>query len=216
MGPCATDVMLILGYIGEVREAAESADDLGRLIVGEGIEDRLELPPRRGVVVAMKADGCLANALDDGEDLLALLLADDVAEDAAEKANVLAERFVLLPIQARSDLGQEILPRSHQLRPRRRVQTGPERKDRASISADAADAPGLHCPRRLGGLDSPRHYQQAEGYTAPPLAPAQARQAGELAPWRGATWKFRTPPPAFMRSSPRRRFPARKPTTASP
>src|SRR3954452_9989626 len=40
--PCATDVMLILGDFGKVREPAESGDDLGPLIVGEGIEDPLD------------------------------------------------------------------------------------------------------------------------------------------------------------------------------
>ena len=48
------------------------------------------------VLVAVEADRGLADALDDVEDRLALLVAHRVAEDAAEQADVVAERKVLV------------------------------------------------------------------------------------------------------------------------
>jgi hypothetical protein len=43
----------------------------------------------------MKANGRLANALNDPKDRLPLLLADSVAEDPAEQADIIAQRKVL-------------------------------------------------------------------------------------------------------------------------
>lgn len=106
MGTRATDVVLVLSQVGEVREGAEGADNLGRLIVREPVQDRFELLSRGCVVVAMEADGRPVDAFNDVEHLLTLLLADDAAQDAAEQADVLAERFVPVTIQVRSDFSQ--------------------------------------------------------------------------------------------------------------
>ena len=88
--------MLVLGDVGEMREIAEGAHDRERLVGAEAVEDRLELAPGAGLVVAMEADRGLADLLDERVGLLALLLAHRVAEDAAEQADVVAQRQVLL------------------------------------------------------------------------------------------------------------------------
>ena len=96
MRPGAADVMLVLGDVGEVREVAEGADDLDGLAARQAVQRRFELAPRRVVLVAVEADRRLADALDDVEDRLAFLLADRVAEDPAEQADVVAQRKVLV------------------------------------------------------------------------------------------------------------------------
>ena len=71
-----------------------------RLVVVEAVERRVKLAPRAGLVVAMEADRGLADALDEIEDLAAFLLAHGVAEQAAEQADVVAQRRVLLVVGA--------------------------------------------------------------------------------------------------------------------
>ena len=90
--------MLVLGDVGEMREVAEGPHDRQRLVGAQAVEDRLELAPRAGLVVAMEADRGLADLLDELEGLLALLLAHRVAEDAAEQADVVAQRPVLVGV----------------------------------------------------------------------------------------------------------------------
>ena len=98
MRAVAADVMLVFGDVGEMREIAEGAHDRERLVGVEAVEDRLELAPRAGLVVAVEADRGLADALDERVGLLALLLAHGVAEDAAEQADVVAQRHVLVVV----------------------------------------------------------------------------------------------------------------------
>jgi hypothetical protein len=98
MRAVAPDVMLVLGDIGEVGEIAEGAHDRERLFGVEAVEDRLELAPRAGLVVAVEADRGLADLLDELVGLLALLFTHGVAENSAEKADVVAQRAVLLGI----------------------------------------------------------------------------------------------------------------------
>ena len=90
--------MLVLGDIGEMGEIAEGAHDRQRLVGAEGIEHRLELAPRAGLVVAVEADRGLADLLDERVGFLALLLAHRVAENAAEQADVVAQRPVLFGV----------------------------------------------------------------------------------------------------------------------
>ena len=98
MRAVAADVMLIFGDVGEVGEIAEGAHDRERLVGVEAVEDRLELAPRAGLVVAVEADRGLADLLDEGVGLLALLVAHCVAEDAAEQADVVAKRHILVVV----------------------------------------------------------------------------------------------------------------------
>ena len=96
MGAVAADVMLIFSDVGEMREIAVGANDRERLVGVEAVERRLELAPRADLVVAMEADRGLADLLDQFENLFALLLANGVAEDSPEQADVVAQRNVLL------------------------------------------------------------------------------------------------------------------------
>ena len=73
-----------------MREIAEGAHDRQRLVGAEAVEDRLEFAPRADLVVAVKADRGLTDALDESERLLAFLFAHGVAENAAEQADVVA------------------------------------------------------------------------------------------------------------------------------
>ena len=101
VGPGATDPVLVLGDVGEVRKIPEGADDLARLLARQPVHDLAELTPRGFVLVAAKADRGLADLFDDVEDALALLLAHRVAEDAAEQPCVLAQRPVLVGVARR-------------------------------------------------------------------------------------------------------------------
>ena len=102
MGAIAANVVLVLGDVGEMREIAVGAHDRERLVGAEAVERRLELAARADLVVAMEADRGLADLLDELVDLLALLLAHRVAEDAAEQADVVAQRDVLLAVIRRA------------------------------------------------------------------------------------------------------------------
>ena len=102
----AADMVQVLGDVGEVREVAEGADDPGGLLGRQAVEQGLELVPRGLVLVAMEADGGLADALDQGEHGLAFLGPYRVAEDGAEQADVVAQRQVLVGDLALVRLGQ--------------------------------------------------------------------------------------------------------------
>ena len=80
----ATDVVLVLGDVGQVREEAVGADDLDGLSARQAVQRAFEFAPRGRVLAAMEADGGLTDALDDVEYRLPLLLAHGVAEDPAE------------------------------------------------------------------------------------------------------------------------------------
>ena len=51
----ATDAVLVLGDIGQVRKVAEGAHHLDRALVREAVEGGLELAPRRGVALPAEA-----------------------------------------------------------------------------------------------------------------------------------------------------------------
>ncbi len=102
MGAVAADVMLIFGDVGEMREITVGANDRERLVSVEAVERRLELAARADLVVAMKAYRGLADLLDQPEYLLALLLANGVAENSPEEPDVVAQGHVFLGIIRRA------------------------------------------------------------------------------------------------------------------
>src|SRR6266498_3813150 len=53
VGSSPADVMLVFGYVGELRKVAESADDLDALTMREVIQYRIELMPRGFIFVAV-------------------------------------------------------------------------------------------------------------------------------------------------------------------
>jgi hypothetical protein len=84
MRPRAADVVQILGDVGEVREVAEGSDDSVRLAGRQAVQQALQLPSRRFVLIAVEADGGLPDALDQAKHRVALLVAYGVAEDFAK------------------------------------------------------------------------------------------------------------------------------------
>jgi hypothetical protein len=90
-------VVPVFGDVGEVAEVAERADHADGLVARQALEQLRQLTPR--VLVALQAigDRQLADALDQLERVGALLLADHLAEDAAEQPDVFDQRRVLRP-----------------------------------------------------------------------------------------------------------------------
>ena len=91
MRPGATDMMLVLGNVGQVRKEAVGTNDVNGLAARQAVQRGFELAPRCVVLGTMEANRRLANALDDTEDGRPLLLADGVAENPAEQAYVIAQ-----------------------------------------------------------------------------------------------------------------------------
>jgi hypothetical protein len=89
-------VVAILGDVGQVREVAEGADHADGLVTRQILEQAIERAAGLGVAFQPVGHRELAHAFDQLERLLAFLLADGVAEDAAEQADVLHQRAVLL------------------------------------------------------------------------------------------------------------------------
>ena len=89
-------VMAVLGDVGEVREVAERADDVHRTVAAQAREQPVEIAAGAGVALQPIGDGELADLLDPLERRFAFLLAQHVSEDAAEEANVVDQRLVLL------------------------------------------------------------------------------------------------------------------------
>ena len=88
--------MLVLGDVGEMREEAEGADELQRLVAGQRVQRVFELVARGAVLVAAEPDRALPDALDRGKGGVAVLLTHRVAKDPAEEPDVLAQRQVLV------------------------------------------------------------------------------------------------------------------------
>ena len=99
-------VVAVLGQVGEMREVAEGAHHRHRLLDRQVLQQPVERAA--GLCVALEPVGHrqLADALDQLEGRRALLLADHVAEDAAEQPNVLDHRAVdVVSVGARAGLG---------------------------------------------------------------------------------------------------------------
>ena len=77
-------VVAVLGDVGQVAEVAEGTDHADRLVAAEILQQPVEHAAGAGVGLQPVGHAELAHPLDQLERLLALLLADDLAEDAAE------------------------------------------------------------------------------------------------------------------------------------
>ncbi len=92
----AADEVTVLGDVRQVREVTEGADDADRLIVGQVAQEVVEGAAGVGVGAEAEGDRETADLFDEVEVLRAVVLADDVAEEAAEESRVVDERSVLL------------------------------------------------------------------------------------------------------------------------
>ena len=92
----AAQVVAVFGDVGQVAEVAEGADDGDRLLGAQVLQQPVEHAPGARVGLQTESHREAADALDQLERGVAFLLANDVAEDAPEQADVLDERPVLL------------------------------------------------------------------------------------------------------------------------
>ena len=90
--PIAAAVVQVLGEVRQVREKAERPRDDHRLLAAQSVQDALEFAPGVDVLVAVEGDRALAHVLDQFESSAAFLVADGVAEQAAQQADVVPQR----------------------------------------------------------------------------------------------------------------------------
>jgi len=79
-----------------VRKIAEGTNDLRRLINRQSANYSLQFLPCVLVGVAMETDRDLADRFDHVKNLLALMQAYGVSEDASEQPDIIAQRRVLI------------------------------------------------------------------------------------------------------------------------
>jgi hypothetical protein len=96
VGARTADVVLVLGDVGQVRKVAEGPHHHVGPLARQLLQHGLHLLARGKVVVAMKAQRKAADLLDALEKFGAFLLAHGVAEQAAEQADVVAQRLILV------------------------------------------------------------------------------------------------------------------------
>ena len=81
-------VVLVFGQIGQVAEVGEGANDLHRLVTGQAFEQLLQGFFGFGIGIAPKGHREFADLLDQRKNLVALMVADDIAQDTAQQADV--------------------------------------------------------------------------------------------------------------------------------
>jgi hypothetical protein len=96
VGAAAPDVVLVLGDVGQVREIGKGAHHGVGLFARQLLQQGGELLAGLGIVPAAEAHGGLAHGLDHVEHGGAFLVAQHVAEQAAEQADVFLQRLVLV------------------------------------------------------------------------------------------------------------------------
>ena len=92
--PASTFVVDVLGGVGQQRQPAERPDQV-ELVVDRPVRERVGQRVERTPPATAGVDGPAAHRLDEIEDLVTSLIADDVAEDPPEQMDVGAERRVL-------------------------------------------------------------------------------------------------------------------------
>ncbi len=88
----AARLVAVLGDVGEVAEVRERADHADRLVDRQALEQAVEVAPGARVVLVAVGHREPAHALDELVGRIALLLADDLAEDAPEQPDVVEQR----------------------------------------------------------------------------------------------------------------------------
>ncbi|MNT45886.1 hypothetical protein D3C72_1824960 [compost metagenome] len=96
MHAAAAVVVLVLRNIGQVREIAERAHHLVGLVARQALEQAVQLSAGGTVVLAAEAHRGLADGLDHLEGGVAFLFTQAFAQQAAQEADVLAQRHVLV------------------------------------------------------------------------------------------------------------------------
>ena len=96
MGTGAPAMVRVLGDIGEMREIGEGSHDEQRFARRQSPENLGQGGAVLGIAALVEADGRSPDLLDAIEDAVTLLIADRVAEDRAEQADIVPERAVLV------------------------------------------------------------------------------------------------------------------------
>src|SRR5437016_2591244 len=89
-------MMQVLGDVAQLGEIGKSPHHQHRSVVAQAAQHGLEHRTRLLIAIAAEADGGVANAFNQVECFVALLLAQRIAEQAAEKPNVLFERKIFV------------------------------------------------------------------------------------------------------------------------
>ena len=91
-----SDVVPVLGEVGQVAEIGEGADHADRLVAAQAGEQLLECVVGLLVGMATKGHRQLADLFDQFEGVSAVLVADHVAQDAAQQADILHKGALVL------------------------------------------------------------------------------------------------------------------------
>ncbi|MPM74813.1 hypothetical protein SDC9_121802 [bioreactor metagenome] len=94
----AADVVAVFGQIGQVTEIGERANHAHRLVARQALEQLLERLVRFLVGISAEGNRQLADLFDQVIGRHALLLADHIAQDAAQQPDVLDERQILVSL----------------------------------------------------------------------------------------------------------------------
>ena len=85
------DSGLVLGNVGQVREITEGPNHEHGLFGAQAVQQSVEPLAGLGIGMAAKGHAQLPNLFHQGEGLLAFLLAQCVAQQAAEESNVVSQ-----------------------------------------------------------------------------------------------------------------------------
>lgn len=105
----AADVVLVLGDVGQVREVRKRPHHGNGLFAGQDLEHAVQFLGGAGVGLAAEAHGRLTDGFDHGEHFLALLIAQHVAQQAAEQADIFLEGRVLVYFGSRPWLFSDVV-----------------------------------------------------------------------------------------------------------
>ncbi|MNS92525.1 hypothetical protein D3C72_1266670 [compost metagenome] len=94
VGARAADVVLVFRNIGQQREIAESARQLRGFFLRQRLQRVRQLRTRRFIIVAAETDGQLAHMFDALEGGVAQMVADGVAQQTAQLADIAAQQLV--------------------------------------------------------------------------------------------------------------------------
>ena len=89
-------MVLVLGDVGQMQEVGKGTHHRDHRFARQSVEDGLQLGTGGGVGIAVETDRSLADLLDHREDVIALLFAHGVAQQAPKQADVVAEGEVLV------------------------------------------------------------------------------------------------------------------------
>jgi hypothetical protein len=104
----------LLSKVREVEVAREGTRHLLGALRGEPLDERLRLRERGVVVLVVRADGQLAQALDVGEEIVTAGLAQHCSEQPAEEADIVSQRVGHLVVRTSATVVQGSFVMGHE------------------------------------------------------------------------------------------------------